>query len=243
MDRRQLLKTGGGLAVAGALPSALASALAGCASLAAPSASRQTVWTFDRLSDIGGHATTVEGAPVLIDTPLGKAVWFDGIDDALFIPDHPLAGAERFTFEAVFRPDGGAFEQRWFHLQEADEVSAAQGQPPGVRFLFEIRVQDREWWLDAFIKGPGYSQVLIFPEKRHPVGRWFHVAQTYDGTTYRSYVDGVLQGEAEAAFKAQGAGHASVGCRINRVNHFKGAVREARFTTQALPVERFLRMG
>ena len=233
MDRRQLLTTGGALAATAALP--------GCASLAGSSAPHQTIWTFDRLSDIGGHATVVEGAPVLIDTPLGKAVKFDGVDDALFIDNHPLAGAERFTFEAVFRPDGGAFEQRWFHLQEADEVSAAQGQPPGTRFLFEIRVEGQEWWLDAFIKGPGYNQVLIFPEKRHPIGRWFHVAQTYDGTTYRSYVDGVVQGEAAVTFKAQGPGRASVGCRINRVNYFNGAVREARFTHEALTPERFTR--
>lgn len=233
MDRRQLLKAGGALAATATFP--------GCTTLAAPGPRGQTVWTFDRLSNIGGHATTVEGAPVLIDSPLGKAVKFDGVDDALFIDNHPLAGAERFTFEAVFRPDGGAFEQRWFHLQEADEVSAAQGQPPGTRFLFEIRVEGQEWWLDAFIKGPGYNQVLIFPEKRHPIGRWFHVAQTYDGATYRSYVDGVLQGEADVAFKAQGPGRASVGCRINRVNYFNGAVREARFTHEALPPERFTR--
>ena len=233
MDRRQLLTAGGGLALTAALP--------GCATLRPGATPGQTVWTFDRLEAIGGHATMVEGAPVLIHTPLGKAVKFDGVDDALFIDSHPLAGAERFTFEAVFRPDGGAFEQRWFHLQEADEVSAAQGQPPGTRFLFEIRVEGQEWWLDAFIKGPGYNQVLIFPEKRHPIGRWFHVAQTYDGTTYRSYVDGVVQGEAAVTFKAQGPGRASVGCRINRVNYFNGAVREARFTHEALTPERFTR--
>ena len=236
MDRRQLLTAGGAVAATAVLP--------GCATTApAPAATglRQTVWTFDRLNDIGGHATTVEGAPVLIDTPLGKAVKFDGVDDALFIDNHPLAGAAQFTFEAVFRPDGGAFEQRWFHLQEADAVSAAQGQPPGTRFLFEIRVEKDEWWLDAFIKGPGYNQVLIFPDKRHPVGRWFHVAQTYDGATYRSYVDGVLQGEAAVAFAPQGAGRASVGCRINKVNYFNGAVREARFTPEALTPDQFTR--
>ena len=241
MHRRQLLKAGGALAAATALPACARASTGAARSAGLAPAPGQTVWTFDRLEAIGGHATTIEGAPSIIDTPLGKAVKFDGVDDALFIDNHPLAGAERFTFEAIFRPDGGAFEQRWFHLQEADDVSAAQGQPPGTRFLFEIRVEGREWWLDAFIKGPGYNQVLIFPEKRHPVGQWFHVAQTYDGTTYRSYVDGVLQGEAAVTFKPQGAGRASVGCRINRVNYFNGAVREARFTAEALTPDRFAR--
>ena len=65
------------------------------------------VWIFDRIEKIGGLTTTVLGHPHVIDTPLGKAVEFNGIDDALFIGEHPLAGAETFTFEAIFRPDPG----------------------------------------------------------------------------------------------------------------------------------------
>jgi len=227
LDRRRLMALGAS-GVAGAI-------LPGCATMrtAAP---RQTVWTFDRLADIGGVATSVEGDPTLIDSPYGRAVLFDGVDDALFIEDHPLAGAETFTFEALFRPDGGAFEQRWFHLAE----EAPAGQPPSqTRFLFEIRVVQDRWYLDAFTRGPGYNHTLIFPERLHPCGQWFHVAQTFDGVMYRAYVDGVLQGEHAVPFKPQGPGRASVGCRINRVNYFKGAVRQARFTHAALPPERF----
>jgi hypothetical protein len=65
------------------------------------------------------------------------------------------------------------------------------------------------------------------------------VAQSYDGRFYRSYVDGALQGEAEIRFTAQGEGHTSVGTRINRVNYFNGAVREARFTPRALTPAEF----
>jgi len=217
------------------LSGAGALALSGCATLSGAPA-RQTVWTFDRLAGIGGERTTVEGAPALIDSPYGRAVRFDGVDDALFIDSHPLAGAETFTFEALFRPYGGAFEQRWFHLAE----EAPAGQPPSqTRFLFEIRVVRDRWYLDAFTRGPGYNHTLIFPERLYPCGQWFHVAQTFDGTMYRSYVDGVLQGEHPIAFKPQGPGRASVGCRINRLNYFNGAVRQARFTPAALAPDRF----
>ena len=58
---------------------------------------------------------------------------------------------------------------------------------------------------------------------------------------YRAYVDGVLQGEHAVPFKPQGPGRASVGCRMNRVNYFKGAVRQSRFTHAALRPERFTR--
>jgi hypothetical protein len=67
------------------------------------------------------------------------------------------------------------------------------------------------------------------------------VAQSYDGKMYRSYVDGVLQGEAAIDFKPQGPGHASVGTRINRLNYFRGAVMQARFSPRALSPEDFLK--
>jgi hypothetical protein len=201
------------------------------AALPAPSQAKQQVWKFDRLDRIGGLATQVIGEPRVE----GGAAVFDGRDDAIYLPRHPLAGAGAFTVEAVFRPDGGAFEQRWLHLASDDPVNQT-------RMLFEIRVVGNSWYLDSFIKGQGYSQVLIDPSKLHPVGRWYHVAQTFDGTTYRSYVDGVLEGEANVAgFTPQGAGNTSVGVRYNRVNFFHGAVRVARFTDRALPPDRFLR--
>lgn len=208
--------------------------LAACASLPAPAVPGQTVWTFDRLSAIGGEVTHVEGAPQIVASPFGPAVRFDGVDDALFIDRHPLAGAATFTFEAVFRPDGGPFEQRWFHLQ-SDEAPGG----PGTRIMFEIRVVEGGWYLDAFTKGEGYNKPLIDTTRLHPLGQWAHVAQTFDGTTYRAFVNGVLQAEAEIAFTPQGPGRSSVGTRINRVNYFTGAVREARFTPLALSPSQF----
>jgi hypothetical protein len=209
----------------------------------------ETIWTFDRLENIGGHKTTVEGSPKVVDTPLGKAIEFDGVDDAVWIEKHPLAGAATFTFEAIFRPDGGAFEQRWFHLAERDPgglLASAEhpktGQDANARFLFELRVVENNWYLDAFVNGPGYNRALMFKDKLHPVGQWYHVAQTYDGKMFRSYVNGVLQGEAEIAFKPQGEGAASLGTRINRRNYFKGAIRQARFTPRALTPEQFLKI-
>lgn len=227
MDRRQLFQ--------GAAATGLVLATPACASVLSGAGRRQTVWTFDQMTTLDGAPLTVEGGPTLTagPTPGAQATLFDGVDDALFVGRHPLAGAETFTFEAIFRPDGGEFAQRWFHL--AEDEAPVEGRPLiGTRFLFEIRVVENQWALDAFIKGPGYNQTLLFLDKLHPIGPWYHVAQTYDGTMYRSYVNGVLQGEAAVAFKAQGAGRASVGCRMNRVNYFKGAVAQARFTAAAL---------
>lgn len=220
------------------LAGGLAIATGACAAPQGFQPMERDLWTFDQFARLGGHKVTAEGGPRLTDSPYGRAIQFDGVDDALFIDNHPLAGAGQFTFEALFRPDGGAHEQRWFHLQEAPPATGME-QWPDTRFLFEIRVYDRQWCLDAFTKGPGYNQVLIFPDKLHPVGEWAHVAQTYDGATYRSFVNGVMQGEAPLAFRPQGAGASSVGCRFNRVNYFNGAVRAAAFSRRALTPNAF----
>ncbi|HEY0680724.1 MAG TPA: LamG domain-containing protein [Steroidobacter sp.] len=225
LDRRTFLSAGAATALSLHRPLAFA-------------APAQQVWTFDNLQRIGGRPVTLEGQPKLVPSPWGNAVAFDGQADALFIDEHPLAGAATFTFEALFRPDGGAFEQRWFHLESDEQPPVAPGKG-GTRILFEIRVVRDEWYLDAFAKGPGYAHALVVPEKLFPTRQWYHVAQTYDGERYRSYVNGQLQTEFALPFKAQGAGRASIGVRMNRVSYFHGAVREARFTHAPLPPAEF----
>jgi hypothetical protein len=207
----------------------------------------QTVWKFNNLSRIGGLTPKVEGAPQLVDSPIGKAVQFNGTDTALFFAGRPLVGAKAFTIEAIFRPEGGNFEQRWMHIVETDPKTGLDANPggtsdPNPRFMFEVRVKDGQWYLDAFVNSAAGSKALIDPAKTHPINQWYAVAQTYDGKTYRSYVNGVLENEADVAFAPHGAGHMMVGVRINHVNWFKGSVAEARFSTRALRPSEFLKV-
>jgi putative heme-binding domain-containing protein len=195
------------------------------------------VWLFDRLANIGGHKTTVLGQPAVIDSPVGKAVQFNGVDEALDVDNHPLAGAETFTWEAIFRPDGGQTEQRWFHLSERDP---ATGLDTDNRMLFEIRVVGDNWFLDSYNQSGSASKALMNRTALHPLGVWYHVASVYDGKEFRNYVDGVREGAAEIQLAPHGPGHTTVGVRINRVFYFKGAVHLARFTRRALSPSEFL---
>lgn len=209
----------------------LALALVATGAQAAP----EQVWKFDNLSRIGGLTPHVEGSPRLVASPIGKAVQFNGVDTALLFDDHPLAGAKTFTIEAIFRPEGGAFEQRWLHLAETDPATGKDVPPPGAkdntnRIMFEVRVKDGQWYPDGFVQSKAGKQPLIFPGKRFPINRWYAVAQTYDGHTYRTYVNGALQGEAAIAFVPHGPGHTMVGVRMNHVNYFQGSVAELRFS-------------
>jgi hypothetical protein len=205
------------------------------------------VFKFDNLSRIGGMTPKVEGAPQLVDSPVGKAVQFNGKDTGLFFPGRPLVGAKTFTIEAIFRPEGGAFEQRWMHIAETDPKTGLDANPSGTgdpnpRFMFEVRVKDGQWYLDAFVNSAAGSKALIDPKKTHPINQWYAVEQTYDGKTYRSYVNGVLENEADVAFTPHGAGHMMVGVRMNRVNYFQGSVAEARYTDRALSPSEFLKV-
>jgi len=191
------------------------------------------VWIFDRLDRLGGHRTTVMGDPRVVDTPVGKAVEFDGVDDALFVDVHPLAGAAAFTWEAIFRPDGGRAEQRWFHLQEAGTEN---------RMLFEIRVAGNQWYLDSYGHSGEAQKALMNRDHLHPLGAWYHVAAVYDGREFRNYVNGTQEGAAEIRFAPQGPGRTAIGVRINLVDYFKGAIHAARFTQRALPPSEFLPM-
>jgi hypothetical protein len=218
------------------------------ASIRAQAMEDHTVWKFNSLDSIGGIRPRIEGAPRVIQVGSQSAIQFDGVADALFIDEHPMAGFSTFTFEAVFRPDGGAASQRWFHIASIDPKTGMDSLPTGIkdpnpRFTFEMRMSDSQnWYLDAFTHGDGYSKGLEYSDKTHIIGPWYVVAQTFDGAIYRSFVNGQMQGSASLAFKPQGPGHTSIGTRINRLNYFKGAVYEARFTPRALPPEQFLQL-
>jgi hypothetical protein len=206
--------------------------------LAQPPGASET-WTFDRLDKINGHAVSLLGQPRVVETPLGKAVQFDGDDDAMYVANHPLGGATEFTWEAIFRPDGGSVEQRWFHLSEQDPKTGADTDN---RMLFEIRVAGRDWYLDSFVNSGEVGKALMNREALHPLGKWYHVASVYDGREFRNYVNGVQEGSAEVHFAPQGAGYSSVGVRINKVNYFKGAVRLARVSRKAHAPSEFLKV-
>jgi hypothetical protein len=211
----------------------LAAVAAAFCALAHAQAGPAEVWVFDRLDRLGRHATTMQGQPRVIDTPIGKAVEFDGVDDALFVDAHPLAGATTFTWEAIFRPDGGQTEQRWFHLQETGSEN---------RMLFEIRVVADRWFLDSFNQSTTGSATLMNKKSLHPLGAWYHVAAVYDGKVFSNYVNGVEDGKAEVELAPQGAGRSSMGVRMNLVYYFKGAIHSARFTRRALAPAEFLEL-
>jgi hypothetical protein len=204
-------------------------------------------WRFDQTASLGGHPTKVLGAPRVIDTEIGKAVAFNGVDDALFVAVHPLAGAATWTWEMIFKPDAdGKPAQRIFHLQSVDPATGADY--PNERMLFEIRIvagadgKPAQWCLDSFATAGGQSRTLLNCEKLHPFGPWYRVTAVYDGKMLHNYVGDELQGEGELSLPLERPGRASVGTRIDLRDYYKGAIYQARFTRRALSPADFLKL-
>jgi hypothetical protein len=209
--------------------------------LCSSAASAQEIWRFDQTASLGGHPTKVLGHPQVVDSAMGKAVAFNGGDDALLVDVHPLAGAATWTWEIIFKPDAdGKPAQRIFHLQSVDPATGTDF--ANERMLFEIRIVDGQWCLDSFATAGGQSRALLNCEKLHPFGKWYRVTAVYDGTMLRNYVGDELQGEGELKLPPERPGRASVGTRIDLRDYYKGAMFEARFTRRALEPGEFLKL-
>jgi hypothetical protein len=167
-----------------------------------------------------------------VAAPRGKAVEFDGVDDALFVDAHPMAGWHKFTAEVVFRPAaGGPKEQRFFHLQEQGSEN---------RVLFETRLtDDGQWFLDTYVQSTGGNCTLFADMHRHKLDTWHHAALVVDGETMRHYVNGKLELAKPLKFTSQAAGQTSLGVRFNKVHWYKGAIARARFTPSVLSPSEF----
>jgi hypothetical protein len=239
-DRRVGLAWLAGFVLIAAFAYPQASAVATQAIGAAATAPDAEVWNFDQTSTLGGHPVTILGHPSVIESPYGKGVEFNGVDDALLVGVHPLAGVSAYTWEVIFRPDAdGAQAQRFFHLQEQDPQT---GKDTDNRMLFEIRIVDGQWCLDSFAMTGGERLTLLNCKLLHPLGKWYRVTAVYDGKEFRNYVGDELQGAGDLKLGPQLPGHSSVGVRINKEFYFKGAILTARMTRRALPVEQFLKM-
>ena len=188
-------------------------------------------WTADKHPEV----LQVLGEPRIIETNLGNAVEFDGVDDGVFMDSIPVSGMEEFTIEMIFNQyPGSAFEQRFMHM----------GAYGGARVMFESRVNpDNTWYFDAFVHlgSKPESCVLIDPELTHPCGQWYNLTLTAGKDGLKSYVDGVPQCSGDLAYKPViSEGKTSLGVRQNKVCWFKGAIYKLRITPKILKPEEFL---
>ncbi len=184
----------------------------------------QTIyWKLQNPDLIGGFKPVVLGNPSIKTEGKNRSIYFNGIDDGLIIPAIPITGWTKFTIEVLFNPAGdGSLAPRFIHFE--DEALN--------RGTFELRLtNDGQWYLDVFLKNGKTNQglTLIDSTKLHPVNKWYWAALVYDGKKMRSYINGQNELEGEIDFPAMTKGSIALGVRLNKINWFRGYIREIRF--------------
>jgi hypothetical protein len=191
-------------------------------------ATHTIAWKIQDTISIGGFKPTVLGNPVKTTDPKGSYLSFNGVNDGLIIPKIPIEGWKQFTIEVLFKPSSdGPVAPRFIHFEDKDLN----------RGTFEARITPQgRWYMDTFLKNGKTNKglTLIDSTKLHDCNSWYWAAMIYDGKKMSSYVNGKKELEGDVDFPAMTNGNISFGVRLNKVNWFKGAIKEVRFHPVAL---------
>jgi hypothetical protein len=173
------------------------------------------VWNFDETSgttahDIahGNNGTLYNGASWFYPKIGARSVHFDGNNDYMGVPSvSGLTGNTPHSIEAWVRVASLPANRAWI-LQLGNAGTGSHH------------------WL---IKSTGATQFGVYnggqTQPSLPVGKWTHIAMTFDGTTLKSYVNGALSQSVAATFNLQGT-PLTLAKAYNGENYFNGEIDE-----------------
>jgi len=175
----------------------------------------------------------INGAAWTSDGKFGYAVQFDGVDDAVVVPDAPeLDGMSELTLEAwinlaVDPTDWMAVVQKW----------AEQGSPGNLLTYTMVVSASNNLYMHIFTDE---DDALITGNLPIPINTWTHVAATYDGSIIRLYINGVqdplsisLTGTINSTDREVNIG----ACLPYDSEYFNGMIDDVRILTRALTPE------
>ncbi|WBO84439.1 beta strand repeat-containing protein [Hymenobacter yonginensis] len=155
----------------------------------------------------------------------GNALAFDGTNDVVSIPSAPALNlTTAFTIEAWINPVGTG--------NATQNVVCKSSQAQNTGYIFPRT--DDTWasvrlWLH---RGGGWSQYTI-PYGPSKLGRWHHLAATYDGTTVRLYLDGeevpnVATGSIQSGAVTTNTNPLTLGSQPGYTEFYRGKLDEVR---------------
>jgi uncharacterized repeat protein (TIGR01451 family) len=135
------------------------------------------------------HNPSATNAITFVPGMVGQGVTF-GTGGYIDIPHSPALANQQFTIDAWVKPQGpGPNNDFWGSVI----VEKGRSAPTGY-----TDVPIALWWSaqqQKFIFGFGnHNTERIVSTSTFPAGQWYHVAATYDGQTFKLYVNGMLEG-------------------------------------------------
>ncbi len=148
------------------------------------------LWHFsDNLTDSSGKGndgTFSGGTAIYFDSPMGRALSFDGINDYVEVPSSPsLQLSSQGTIEFWFSPDTGFGGFDAFILKG---VAAGTG---GATDLDYGVNRHSDGSIKGWISDHSAFDIIYTSTKTWTTGAWYHIAFTWSGSELRIYVNGV----------------------------------------------------
>ncbi|MFH0920724.1 MAG: LamG-like jellyroll fold domain-containing protein, partial [Fibrobacterota bacterium] len=128
--------------------------------------------------DISGNA--LHGAPigasVTTSGKSGNAYSFDGSNDYILVPDAAaLEGMANFSMEAWIKPT----------------VLGSYNTIVNKRYCYLLTVDNTGKLQVYFGTGAGWGSLTVTSAGAVTTGSWYHIAMTYNGTTVKTYINGI----------------------------------------------------
>jgi hypothetical protein len=172
------------------------------------------------------------GSPACEEVDDSSALVFDGVNDQVTMGRAATLGLERFTVEAWVRRDGAgrAMGTGVGGLSLVPIAGKGRGEADGSNVDCNYA-----FGFSGDVLGADFEDMAT--GGNHPVlghtavsrGEWHHVAATYDGTTWRLFLDGQLDGSSRAAAtpRADSIQHFALGTALDSMGVAAGRLHGA----------------
>ncbi len=188
-----------------------------------------------------GNNGIPENGVAFVAGQVQQAFSLDGVDDRVRVPHSPSLSLTSFTVDAWFRIDTNPDTTKFI---VSKGVTGDNAEVPGNNFNYRIEVFGADSGTGALKVNCGFEQTdgtnhFLVGQTTIPIGQFVHAAVTYDGSTVKLYVNGVLDGQlattAAPELNAQDVviGGAVVGPNSLN-NHFPGLIDEVDIYGHAL---------